>query len=67
MDGGYRKGKRPLVKPRNRWKYTAKMDLKEGCNDIDLIHLAQDTGPSASSCNYNNKPMVSIKGSEFLD
>jgi hypothetical protein len=43
MDGGHRNGKRPLVKPRNRWKYTAKMDLKEGCNDIDLIHLAQDT------------------------
>ena len=35
-------GKRPLGRPRRRWK-NIKMDLQEvGCGDMDWIELAQD-------------------------
>jgi hypothetical protein len=44
--GGYRvlvgkpEGKRPLWRPRRRWKDNIKMDLKEvGCGDIAWIKL----------------------------
>jgi hypothetical protein len=36
-------GKRPLGRPRRRWKDNIRMDLQEvGCGDIDWIGLAQD-------------------------
>jgi hypothetical protein len=36
-------GKRPLGRPRRRWKDTIKMDLQEvGCGGMDWIGLAQD-------------------------
>jgi len=36
-------GKRPLVRPRRRWKDNIKMDLQDvGCGGRDLIELAQD-------------------------
>jgi hypothetical protein len=35
--------KRPLGRPRHRWKASIKMDLKEvGCGVMDWIELAQD-------------------------
>ena len=35
--------KRPLGRPRRRWKDNVKMDLKEvGCGSMDWIDLAQD-------------------------
>jgi len=35
--------KRPLGRPRHRWKDNNKMDLQEvGCGDMDWIELAQD-------------------------
>jgi hypothetical protein len=35
--------KRPLVRPRPRWKDNTKMDLQEvGCGGLDWIALAQD-------------------------
>jgi hypothetical protein len=34
---------------------------------VDWIHLAQDRGPVAGSCEHGNEPSVSIKGGEFLD
>jgi hypothetical protein len=35
--------KRPLRKPRHRWKYNITMDLQEvGCWNKDWIELAQD-------------------------
>jgi len=35
--------KRPLGKPRRRWKNNIKMDLQEvGCGGMDWIELAQD-------------------------
>ena len=34
---------RPLGRPRRRWEYNIKMDLKEvGCVGMDWIELAQD-------------------------
>ena len=36
-------GKRPLGRPRRRWKNNIKMDLQEvGCGVMDWIELAQD-------------------------
>jgi hypothetical protein len=36
-------GKRPVVRPRRRWKDNIKVDLQEvGCGGIDWIGLAQD-------------------------
>jgi hypothetical protein len=36
--------KRPLERPRCRWKDEVKMDLREiGLEDVDFIHLAQDS------------------------
>ena len=40
---GKPEGKRPLGRPRRRWKDNIKMDLqKVGCGDMDWIELAQD-------------------------
>jgi len=37
--------KRPLGKPRHRWKDNIKMDLQEvGCGGMDWIELAQNRG-----------------------
>jgi hypothetical protein len=36
-------GKRPLGRPKRRWKYNIKTYLQEvGCRDMDWIELAQD-------------------------
>jgi hypothetical protein len=38
------KGKRPLARPRHRWKDNIKMDLQEkGINGVIWIQLDQDT------------------------
>ena len=40
---GKPEGKRPLGRPRRRWKDNSKMDLQVvGCGDMDWIDLAQD-------------------------
>ena len=40
---GKPKGKRPLLRPRNRWEDNIKMDLREvGCGGMDWIEVAQD-------------------------
>jgi len=40
---GKAEGKRPLGRPRRRWKDDIKMDLQEvGCGGMDWIELAQD-------------------------
>jgi hypothetical protein len=38
---GRPEGRRPLERPRRRWKDNIKMDLREiGCGDVDWIHWA---------------------------
>jgi hypothetical protein len=40
---GRPEGRRPLGRPRRRWEYNIKMDLREiGFGDVDWIHWAQD-------------------------
>jgi hypothetical protein len=40
---GKLEGKRPLGRPRRRWKDNIRMDLQEvGCGGMDWIGLAQD-------------------------
>jgi hypothetical protein len=40
---GRPEGRRPPERPRRRWEYNIKMDLREmGFGDVDWIHLAQD-------------------------
>jgi hypothetical protein len=40
---GRPEGRRPLGRPRRRWKDSIKMDLREiGFGDVDWIHLAQN-------------------------
>jgi len=40
---GKPEGKRPLGRPRHRWKDNIKTDLQEvGCGGMDWIELAQD-------------------------
>jgi hypothetical protein len=40
---GKHEGKRPLGRPRLRWKDSKKMDLQDvGCEGMDWIKLAQD-------------------------
>jgi hypothetical protein len=35
-------GKRPLERPGHRWENNIKMDCREvGCENVDLIHVAQ--------------------------
>jgi hypothetical protein len=43
--GGREARKRPLEKPRRRWKNNIKMDLQEvGCEGVDWIEVAKDRG-----------------------
>jgi hypothetical protein len=40
---GRLEGRKPLGRPRRRWEYNIKMDLREiGFGDVDWIHLVQD-------------------------
>jgi len=39
---GKPEGKRPLGRPRRKWKDNIKIDLKVGMKGMDLINLAQD-------------------------
>ena len=40
---GKPEGKRPLVRPRQRWEDNIRIDLQEvGCGGMDWIELAQD-------------------------
>jgi hypothetical protein len=42
---GKPEGRRPLGRPRHRWEYNIKMDLREvGWGGMDWINLAQDRG-----------------------
>jgi len=43
-------------------------DVEEiGWGGVNWIHLAQERGLVAGSCEHDNEPLGSIKGREFLD
>jgi hypothetical protein len=55
--------KRPLGRPRSRWKDNIKMDLQEaGCGGMDWIDVAQDSDRWRARVNAG-----SIKCGELLD
>ena len=59
---GKPEGKRPLGRPRRRWKDNIKMDLEEvgrGCGD--WMELAGDIGQVAGACEYDNELSGFIK------
>jgi len=57
-------GKRPLKKPRRRWKYGIAMDLTEvGWKVVDYLNVAQVAG----FCERGNELSGSIKCGKFLD
>jgi hypothetical protein len=61
-----RSRKRPLGKPRNRWKANTGADLKSKkvCRcGVETSGLGY--APGASSCEHSNEPSVSIQGGEF--
>jgi hypothetical protein len=49
---GEPEGKRPLGRPRSRWKYNIKMDLQQvGCGGLDWNDLARDKDSSQALLN----------------
>ena len=53
--------KRHLGRPRRRWEYNIKTDLREvGCDPGDWIDLADDI-PMANLCKGSNEPPGSLK------
>jgi hypothetical protein len=57
---GRPEGKRPLGRPRHRWKDNIKMDLREiGINGANWIQLAQDS-PVVCFCKHSNEPSGSV-------
>jgi hypothetical protein len=58
---GKSEGKRPLGRPRSRWKEKVNMDLQEvGCHGMDWIELA-------GTCECGNELSGSIKCGKFLE
>jgi hypothetical protein len=52
-------GKRLLGRPRRRWEYWIRMDLREiGCGSVEWIQLAQDRGRCRAFVNTMMNPRV---------
>ena len=65
---GKPEGKKPLGRPRSRWKENMKMDLQEvGCECIDWIKLAQDRDMWRTIVSVEMNIGGSIKFGEFLE
>jgi hypothetical protein len=65
---GKPEGKRPFGRPRHKWMYNIRVDLREvGWEVVDWIHLSTlEYGPVAGSCERGNEPSGSIKGGKFF-
>ena len=64
---GKREGKRPLGRPRRRWKDNIKMDPQEvECGGIDRIDLAQDRDRWRALVNAVTKLRVLQNAGDFL-
>ena len=64
---GKPEGKRPLGRLRRRWEDNIKVDLQEVGEGGDWMELAQDRSQVVGTCEYGDKPLVSVKCGEFLD
>jgi hypothetical protein len=61
-------GKRPLVRPRHRWKGRIRMDIQRvGCGGMDWIDLARDRYRWRALIKVVNEPSGSIQCEELLD
>jgi hypothetical protein len=60
---GHPKERRLLERPRRRWEFNIKMDLKE----VGLDSSGSVQGPVAGFCEHDNEPSGSMKGGGFLD
>jgi hypothetical protein len=61
-------GRRLLGRPRRRWEYNIRMDLREvGCGCVDWMGLAQDRDRWCAFCECGDETSGSIKCGEFLD
>ena len=62
MQVGKRDRRRSLGKPRRRWEYYNKTNLREiGWDDVDWTYVAQDRRKMACSREYGNKSSDTIK------
>ena len=59
--------KRPLGKPRRRWKDNIKKIFKNGVGWRGLDSSGPGQGQLVGACAYGNEPSGSIKCGEFLD
>ena len=65
---GKPEGKRPLGRPRRRWKDTINMDLEEVGRGCGVGWSWLRIGQVAGACEYGNELLgCSIKCGEFLD
>ena len=60
-------GKRPLERPRHRWKDNIKIDLQEVEFEGILDGCGLGLGQVAVTCKGGNEPLGSIKCGEFFD
>jgi hypothetical protein len=61
-------GRRPLGRPRHRWKDSIKMDVREvGWGGHRLNRPGTGYGQVACSCECGDEPSGSIKCGEFLE
>jgi hypothetical protein len=63
---GKPEGKRPLKRPRHKWKDNIKMDLKWGLG-CELDSSGSGYGPVLGSCEHGNESSGSIKCGQFHD
>jgi hypothetical protein len=64
---GKLQGKRPLGRPRHRWKDNTKMDLQEvGCECMDWIDLAEDRDRWRTLVNVVMNLQVTYNAENFL-
>jgi len=60
-------GKRPLVRPRRRWKDNVKMDLQEvGCEGVDWFDVVQDRDRWRGLVNLEMNLWVPYNAGNFL-
>jgi hypothetical protein len=65
---GKPEGKRPLERPRHRWKNKVEVDFQEmRCGGMDWIDLAQDRDRWRALVFCGNEPSGSMKLGEILD